>query len=93
MWSGKLPLRIMAKARCDLAEIHRYTVETFSADRGQAYLRELESALDLLAAYPNLGRAVDARGRRFVRGKHVVLYRIVVGVIVIDRIFHGAQRQ
>lgn len=93
VWSGKLPLRIMARARRDLAEIHRYTVETFSGDRGHAYLRELESALDLLAAYPNLGRAIDARVRRSVHGKHVILYRIVVGVIVIDRIFHGAQRQ
>ena len=77
----------------DLAEIHRYTIEAYSKDRGHAYLRELVSALDLLAAYPNLGRAVDPCVRRFVRGKHVVFYRVVVGVIVIDRIFHGAQRQ
>lgn len=93
VWSGKLPLRVMAAARRDLREIHRYTVETYSGDRGHAYLRELESSLDLLAAYPSLGRAVDEHMRRFVRGKHIVLYRIVVGVIVIDRVFHGAQRR
>jgi plasmid stabilization system protein ParE len=93
VWSGKLPLRIMARGRRDLVEIHRYTAEAYSEDRGQAYLRELEAALDLLAAYPSLGRAVDAHVRRLVRGKHIVLYRVVIGVVVIDRIFHGAQRQ
>lgn len=93
VWSGKVPLRIMARARSDLTAIHRYTIETHSENRGHAYLRALEAALDLLATHPSLGRMVDERVRRFVSGKHVVLYRIVVGVIVIDRIFHGAQRQ
>ena len=93
VWAGKMPLRITAKGRRDLQEIHRYTVETHSPDRGHAYLRDLEAALDLIAAYPNLGRLVDGQLRRFVRGKHVVLYRIVVGVVLIDRIFHGAQRR
>ena len=93
VWSGRLPLRITPKGRRDLREIHRYTIETHSPDRGHAYLRDLEAALDLIATYPNLGRLVDGQLRRFVRGKHVVLYRIVVGVVLIDRIFHGAQRR
>ncbi len=85
--------RITLRAERDLKDIYHYTVETFSHQQAEKYLRELDAVFELLGDHPNMGRLYEGKTHQFVHGKHIILYRIGANEIVIGRIFHGAQRR
>ena len=83
--------RLAQRAEGDLKDIYRYTVQTFGSRQAEKYLRELDAVFELIGDHPEIGRPYEGRTRHFVHGKHIILYRIVSEVVVIGRIFHGAQ--
>lgn len=83
--------RITQRAEADLKDIFRYTVQTFGMRQAEKYLRELDAVFELIGDHPEIGRLYEGRTRHFLHGKHIILYRILAGEVVIGRIFHGAQ--
>ena len=74
MSHGKTP-----RAIDDLDDIYRYTFENFGEAQADKYLTELEAVFDLLADFSNMGPRYRGRTRRFLHGKHIILYRTEQG--------------
>lgn len=60
---------------------------------GEEFLRSIESCIELIKTYPNIGRQVDGRYRRVKtrRFPYDIFYEIVGEVLVIQCVFHNAQ--
>lgn len=83
--------RLTQRAEADLKDIYRYTVQTFGPRQAEKYLHELDAVFELIGDHPEIGRAYEGSTRHFVHGKHIILYRVQKDLVVIGRIFHGAQ--
>lgn len=84
-------LRLTPQARNDLDGIWEYSVNQWSVDQAEAYLRTLNSTLQLLTEQPALGRNIDdiCEGYlKFPAASHLVIYRIKPDCIEIMRILH-----
>ena len=81
------------RAESDLKSIYQNTFQNFGETQADKYLLELNAVFELLADYPNLGRAYKGRTLQFVHGKHIILYRQESGSVVIGRIVHAARRR
>jgi toxin ParE1/3/4 len=79
-------------AHADLDQIWAYTSERWDDDQAEAYLREIQQAIERIVDNPMIGRACDEvrRGyRKHAVGSHTLYYRIVGGdVINVVRILH-----
>lgn len=85
---------VTRRARIDLLDIARYTLEEWGAEQVQDYLRALDRRFAFLAERPGVGKSCDevrAGYRRYPQGSHVVFYRAVEGGIEIVRVLHRAQ--
>ena len=79
------------RARADLIEIGRHTLDRWGAAQARRYLSQLKDGCDALAERPYLGRsceAIRAGARRFEQGRHVIFYKQHSGGIRILRILH-----
>jgi toxin ParE1/3/4 len=84
--------RLFPRAEGDLEGIYDYTVETWSRQQAQNYLKELFEAFQGLVSGTRVGR--DARlGYGVMKlpvGSHVVFYQISEDGIDIVRVLHQA---
>lgn len=79
-------------ARADVEQIWDFTSARWDHDQAEAYLREIQRAIDRIVANPRIGRACEeirAGYRRHAVGSHTLYYRILSdGVINVVRVLH-----
>lgn len=79
------------RARADLDDIWRFTVERWGVDQAEDYLRRLQTAIHDVAERPARGTSCDdvrPGYRRYRAGSHLLFYRLVEGRVDIVRILH-----
>ncbi|WP_281807249.1 type II toxin-antitoxin system RelE/ParE family toxin [Methylocystis echinoides] len=70
-------LTLSARAQADIEELWDYTVERWSVDRAEVYLRKIKAAVEAVADEPRLGRPCDevrAGYRKYAAASHVLFY-------------------
>ena len=83
--------RFTRSAEEDLRQIADFTLITWGERQADRYLSALESACQMLAKNPNLGREcfnIRPGLRRMEHAKHILFYRQSKDGIVISRILH-----
>lgn len=79
-------------AQADLERIWDYTCERWDGDQAEAYVREVQRAINRLVDNPLIGRQCDevrVGYRKHAVGSHTLYYRIIDGgVIDIVRVLH-----
>lgn len=79
-------------AQADLEQIWDYTHDRWGVDQAEDYLRELQRAINRIAANPWIGRACDEIRpgyRKLAAGSHTLFYRVTAeDVIDVVRILH-----
>ena len=85
-----MPYRLTAAAVEDLVSLTQFGIETFGQAQARKYHLALEHTFELLADMPLIGREDgDHPGfRRFLHGRHVIVYRAEPSGIVIARLLH-----
>ena len=85
------PYRLSHEARRDLDDIWNYSRDHWGARRAASYLRDLRTAIDLIAERPDTGQALDEPDDAFRKrpvGSHTIFYRLEAGSVEIVRILH-----
>ena len=80
-------------AQADIEDIWNFSVERFGASRAQLYLRDIQRAVEIVAADPRRGRSCDdvrAGYFKFPVGSQVLFFRLATAGIDIVRILHGS---
>jgi len=78
----------------DVVDIVAYTTTRFGPEQADKYIDELESAIELLATYPELGMKLSSGSegrRRFVHARHAIYYRASDTEILVLRILGPGQ--
>lgn len=79
-------------AQADLEQIWDYTDAQWGVDQAEEYLRELQYAIERLAANPRIGRTCDEIRpgyRKLSVGAHTLFYRVTAEDIVdVVRVLH-----
>jgi toxin ParE1/3/4 len=90
----KARARFTARAEQDLGAIAVFTEKQWGKEQVVPYLRVLQSMVEQLVKYPDLGLPVGGRAElRFPVEAHVIYYRKVAGGIEVTRVLHGAQHR
>ena len=79
------------RAKGDIEEIWDYTAAHWDVRQAEAYIRQIQTAIELIAAEPGLGRSCEeirADYRKHPVGSHVVFYRPARRKIEIVRVLH-----
>jgi toxin ParE1/3/4 len=79
------------RARADLADIWRYTVQRWDPEQADRYVRDVQRAIETVARDPRKGRRCDdvrAGYLRYPVGSHVVFFRMAGDTAVVVRILH-----
>jgi toxin ParE1/3/4 len=84
--------RLTQRAKADIKEIYRYTVDNFGAVQAGLYLGGLEYTFDLLTGNPRLGLLFAGEIRRYIYKQHYVFYRLEGETIVILQIRHTKRK-
>jgi len=82
---------LTGSAEKDLADIAKYTLETWGEEQLEIYRHRLEERLALLVEFPELGRnhpMLRSDFRYVVEGKHYIFYRRVGADIEVLRLLH-----
>jgi toxin ParE1/3/4 len=82
---------LTGSAEKDLADIAKYTLETWGEEQLEIYRHRLEERLDLLIEFPELGNnhpMLRSDFRYVVEGKHYIFYRRVGDDIEVLRFLH-----
>jgi toxin ParE1/3/4 len=80
------------RAIADLEDIWDYTAKHWSDEQAERYVRQIQAAIESLAADPRIGRRCDdirTGYRRLSVGSHVLFYRVNSDEIDLVRILHG----
>lgn len=87
------PYRLSPLAQADLEDIWLYTLERWSLEQADSYLRDLVAALKALAAGTRRGRAVDIRSGylKYLCGAHVIYFRDYPDRLDVIRVLHQRQ--
>ncbi len=87
-----MPFKLTARAAKDLVQLTEYGIERFGENAARSYLDTLFRVFDLIAEMPLLGAAdrINPGFRRFLHGRHVIVYRVDDAGIVIARLLHTA---
>jgi toxin ParE1/3/4 len=83
--------KIAPRARRDLAEIWRYTLETWSRSQADGYYDDIIATLEALATGRKRGKPIDKIRQGFLScpcGSHWIVYRQTGAQILIIRILH-----
>ena len=79
-------------AQADLEQIWDYTRDRWGADPAEQYLRELQRAVERIAANPQIGRQCDEIRpgyRKLAAGSHTLFYRVnAEDVVDVIRVLH-----
>ena len=79
------------RAQADVDEIWDYTVERWSENQAESYIRDIWQAIEVVAADPRKARACDEIRlgyRKHPVGSHVLFFRTLDDGIDIVRILH-----
>jgi len=82
---------LTGSAEKDLADIAKYTLETWGEEQLEIYRHRLDERLALLVEFPELGRnhpMLRSDFRYVVEGKHYIFYRRVGADIEVLRFLH-----
>jgi toxin ParE1/3/4 len=82
---------ISPRAQADLDEIWDYTVERWSENQAESYIRDIWQAIEVMAGDPRRARACDdirSGYRKYPVGAHVLFFRTLDDGIDIVRILH-----
>ena len=86
------PYVLSPAARADLERIWDFTANTWGDDQAEAYVREIQRAIERVARNPMIGRGCDdirAGYRRHAVESHTLFYRIADGAAIdVVRILH-----
>lgn len=80
------------RAQADLEEIWDYTAEHWGVRQAETYIRQIQAAIETVAAEPKLARSADAIRAgywRYPTGSHVIFFRLATGGIDVVRILHS----
>ena len=84
--------RLSSLARVDLAQIARFTQQTWGETQAQKYVRELLRTCTLITEHPGIGRQAEGptgkKTMRFEHGSHVIFYRRQGDEVTVQRILH-----
>ena len=87
--------RLSPAAQQDLESIWDFTVQTWSPDQADSYLRGLADKLSLLCENPLIAREraeIDPPVRLHPYRSHLIIYRVEADHLAVIRIVHGRQR-
>ncbi len=79
------------RAVADLNEIWDYTIERWSDDQAERYVRNIWRAIEAAAADPKRTRSCDdirPGYRKQLAGSHVIFFKVIRGGIDVVRILH-----
>lgn len=79
--------RLSEEADRRLAEIYRYSLETFGEQQADKYFNSLHDVFGTLARHPELGRPFHEY-RRHEHQSHVIFYKPDASGILIVRVLH-----
>ncbi|MBN9506447.1 MAG: type II toxin-antitoxin system RelE/ParE family toxin [Altererythrobacter sp.] len=88
------PIAISPRAQADARAIWRYTESKHGPDAADAYLRDLDQAMQLVREFPDIGSdCSDVRKgyRRIRSGSHLIYYIATKAGIHVVRILHERQ--
>ncbi len=90
MPARKRRYRLYPRARTDLEEIWLYTLQAWSLDQADSYVRDIINVFEDLANGAKSGRPVDIRDGylKYPVGSHMIYYRQSPSHIDIVRILH-----
>ncbi|HXO70568.1 MAG TPA: type II toxin-antitoxin system RelE/ParE family toxin [Bradyrhizobium sp.] len=80
------------RARKDIDDICEYTVEHSNVEQAEIYLRQIQRAIETVAADPKIARACDDIRPgywKYPAGSHVLFFRITAKGINVVRILHS----
>jgi len=83
---------VSPRAKADIEEIWDYTAARWSFAQAEAYTRQIQAAIETVAAAPKLARSCDdirAGYWKYPAGSHVTFFRVIPGGIDIVRILHS----
>ena len=86
--------RLSPAARSDLSGIWDYTVEMWSPEQADTYLRGLGEKLAILCDHPEIARErteIDPPVRLHPYRSHLIIYRIEADHLAIIRVVHNRQ--
>jgi toxin ParE1/3/4 len=79
-------------AQLDLEQIWDYTCDRWDADQAEEYLRELQRAIERVAASPRIGRVCDEIRPGYYKlaaGSHTLFYRVIADDLIdVVRVLH-----
>jgi len=79
------------RAQADLDEIWDYTVKHWGVEQAEFYVRQIQTAIEAVAAEPRRGRPCDvirAGYKKYYAGSHVLFFRLTGNGIDVIRILH-----
>ncbi|MFT3756384.1 MAG: type II toxin-antitoxin system RelE/ParE family toxin [Pseudoxanthomonas sp.] len=87
------PFRLSPLAEADLENIWLYTVQQWSRQQADSYLRDLTTAFRELAAGNRQGRATNIRPgyEKYPCGSHIIYYTNHPGHLDVIRVLHKRQ--
>jgi toxin ParE1/3/4 len=80
------------RAQKDLSDIWDYTTENWGIRQAELYIREIQAAIETLAAHPGLGKPCDHIRKGYCKHparSHIIFYRKAEDAINVVRILHG----
>ena len=80
------------RAKADLEDIWDYTAKRWGIAQAEAYLRQLATAIEAVAAAPRIARSIASVRPgywKFPAGSHVVFFRLTAEGIDVVRVLHG----
>jgi len=86
--------RLSPKAVSDLEGIWRYSAQTWSVERADRYIDDLTVLFDVLVSHPEVARErkeFNPPVRIHPHQRHLIIYTIAAGHILIIRILGGGQ--
>lgn len=87
--------RLSPAAAADLDGIWSYTVELWSVDQAETYLRRLDEKFQHLCTFPLSNRErteISPPVRLCIYKSHLIIYRLETDHLAVLRIVHGAQK-
>jgi len=79
------------RARSDIKNIARYTIENFGNAQAEEYLEGLYRSFELLVDNPKLGREWKPGKRRYIYRMHYIYYRLGADSVFVTHVRHSIQ--
>ena len=79
------------RAKADIMEIVRYTLENFGSAQAEEYIDGLYYSFELLTDNPKLGREWKTGRRRYIYRMHSIYYRLTPESVFVTHIRHASQ--